>query len=179
MPYNQVDDSDSVLRLSPGLAVQDRFTPANFAALSADDLDLGSTAPALLPDGLIFQIGKQGIGYVLDGSRLGGTGGELASSDLCEGGFGGDAVDGSTVVFSCYTSLRAIEVTPAGQDPHPVVGDRLRRGTSDHRRRRGLGRQPGRSALRLPPLRRQAGVLHHDRPCGHRLPRACPPPARA
>ena len=114
-PYNQVDDSDSVLRLSPGLAVQDRFTPANFATLSADDLDLGSTAPALLPDGLIFQIGKQGTGYVLDGSRLGGTGGELASSDLCEGGFGGDAVDGSTVVFSCYTSLRAIEVTPAGQ----------------------------------------------------------------
>ncbi len=112
MPYAQVDDSDSVLRLSPGLAVQDRFTPAGFAALSADDLDLGSTAPALLPDGLIFQIGKQGIGYVLDGSRLGGTGGELASSDLCEGGFGGDAVDGSTVVFSCYTSLRAIEVTP-------------------------------------------------------------------
>jgi PQQ-like domain len=112
MPYDQVDDSDSVLRLSPGLAVQDRFTPTNFAALSAHDLDLGSTAPALLPDGLIFQIGKQGIGYVLDGSRLGGTGGELASSDLCEGGFGGDAVDGSTVVFSCYTSLRTIEVTP-------------------------------------------------------------------
>jgi outer membrane protein assembly factor BamB len=114
-PYGQVDDSDSVLRLSPGLAVQDRFTPANFAALSADDLDLGSTAPALLPDGLIFQIGKQGTGYVLDGSRLGGTGGELASTDLCEGGFGGDAVDGSTVVFSCYTSLRAIQVTPAAR----------------------------------------------------------------
>jgi outer membrane protein assembly factor BamB len=112
MPEDQVDDSDSVLRLSPGLAVQDRFTPANFAALSAGDLDLGSTAPALLPDGRIFQIGKQGTGYVLDGSRLGGTGGELASSHLCEGGFGGDAVDGSTVVFSCYTSLRAIQVTP-------------------------------------------------------------------
>jgi outer membrane protein assembly factor BamB len=111
MPYDQVDDSDSVLRLSPDLAVQDRFTPANFAALSAGDLDLGSTAPALLPDGLIFQIGKQGIGYVLDGSRLGGTGGELASSGLCEGGFGGDAVDGSSVVFSCYSSLRAIQVT--------------------------------------------------------------------
>jgi len=115
LPYNQVDDSDSVLRLSPGLAVQDRFTPANFAALSASDLDLGSTAPALLPDGLIFQIGKQGIGYVLDGSRLGGTGGELASSDLCEGGFGGDAVDDSTVVFSCYTSLRVIEVAPSAR----------------------------------------------------------------
>jgi outer membrane protein assembly factor BamB len=112
MPDDQVDDSDSVLRLSAGLAVQGRFTPASFAALSSGDLDLGSTAPALLPDGLIFQIGKQGTGYVLDGGRLGGTGGELASSDLCEGGFGGDAVDGSTVVFSCYTSLRAIQVTP-------------------------------------------------------------------
>ncbi len=114
-PYDQIDDSDSVLRLSAGLAVQDRFTPANFVALSADDQDLGSTAPALLPDGLVFQIGKQGIGYVLDGSRLGGTGGELASADLCEGGFGGDAVDGSTVVFSCYTSLRAVDVTATGQ----------------------------------------------------------------
>jgi outer membrane protein assembly factor BamB len=114
-PYDQVDDSDSVLRLSPDLAVEDRFTPGNFAALSADDQDLGSTAPALLPDGLIFQIGKEGTGYVLDGSRLGGTGGELASSDLCEGGFGGDAVDGTTVVFSCYTSLRAIEVTAAAR----------------------------------------------------------------
>ena len=115
MPADQVDDSDSVLRLSPDLAVQDRFTPANFAALSSEDQDLGSTAPALLPDGLVFQIGKQGTGYVLDGSRLGGTGGELASAGLCEGGFGGDAVDGSTVVFSCYTSLRAIQVTPAAQ----------------------------------------------------------------
>ena len=163
MPPDQVDDSDSVLRLGPDLAVQDRFTPANFVALSSDDQDLGSTAPALLPGGLVFQIGKQGTGYVLDGNRLGGTGGELASADLCEGGFGGDAVDGSTVVFSCYTSLRAIEVTPAAADPRPVVGDRLRRGTADHRRRRGLGRQPGRCALRLPPLRRHVGVLRRDR----------------
>src|SRR6202042_2301168 len=115
MPFDQIDDSDSVLRLGPDLAVQDRFTPANFVALSSDDQDLGSTAPALLPGGLVFQIGKQGTGYVLDGNRLGGTGGELASAGLCEGGFGGDAVDGSTVVFSCYTSLRAIQVTPAGQ----------------------------------------------------------------
>jgi hypothetical protein len=31
---------------------------------------------------------------------------------VCEGGFGGDAVDGGTVVFSCYNSLRAVNVTP-------------------------------------------------------------------
>jgi outer membrane protein assembly factor BamB len=111
MPHNQVADSDSVLRLSPTLAVQSLFTPSNFVSLSADDQDLGSTAPALLPGGLVFEVGKEGVGYVLDGSRLGGTGGELTSATLCEGGFGGDAVDGSTVVFSCYRSLRAVEVT--------------------------------------------------------------------
>ena len=112
MPYDQVDDSDSVLRLSPDLTVQDRFTPANFVSLSSGDQDLGSTAPALLPDGLVFQVGKEGVGYVLDGTRLGGTGGELTSASVCEGGFGGDAVDGSTVVFSCYDGLRALQVTP-------------------------------------------------------------------
>jgi hypothetical protein len=118
-PYDQVDDSDSVLRLSPDLQVEDRFTPANFVSLSSGDQDLGSTAPALLPDGLIFQVGKQGAGYLLDGTRLGGTGGELASSDVCEGGFGGDAVDGGTVVFSCYSSLRAVNVTPGTDGAAP------------------------------------------------------------
>jgi outer membrane protein assembly factor BamB len=111
-PYDQVDDSDSVLRLSQDLTVESRFTPANFESLSADDQDLGSTVPALLPDGLVFQVGKEGVGYVLDGTQLGGTAGELTSASVCEGGFGGDAVDGSTVVFSCYDSLRALQVTP-------------------------------------------------------------------
>jgi outer membrane protein assembly factor BamB len=119
MPVDQVDDSDSVLRLSPSLQAEDRFTPANFQALSAGDQDLGSTAPALLPDGLVFQVGKEGIGYVLNGSRLGGTGGELTSASVCDGGFGGDAVDGSTVVFSCYSSLRAVQVTPGANDAAP------------------------------------------------------------
>jgi outer membrane protein assembly factor BamB len=111
MPYDQVADSDSVLRLSPTLAVESLFTPSNYESLSANDQDLGSTAPALLGDGLVFEVGKEGVGYVLSGTRLGGTGGELTSANVCEGGFGGDAVDGSTVVFSCYRSLRAVQVT--------------------------------------------------------------------
>src|SRR5260370_2069581 len=75
-PADQLGDSDSVLRLSPLLKVIDRFTPANFTSLSANDLDLASTAPALLPGGLIFQIGKESVGYVLDSSRLGGSRGQ-------------------------------------------------------------------------------------------------------
>lgn len=120
-PVDQIDDSDSVLRLSPSLQVEDRFTPSNFTSLSAHDQDLGSTAPALVPDGLVFQVGKQGIGNVLNGSHLGGTGGALTSAHVCEGGFGGDAVDGSTVVFSCYQSLRAIQITPGARGAAPSL----------------------------------------------------------
>jgi polyvinyl alcohol dehydrogenase (cytochrome) len=120
-PFDAIDDSDSVLRLSPTLTVQGRFTPTNFEQLSSGDLDLGTTAPAVLPDGLIFMVGKQGIGYVLDASKLGGTGGQLASAQLCEGGFGGDVVDGSTVVFSCFSSLRAVKITPGKGKAAPKI----------------------------------------------------------
>jgi outer membrane protein assembly factor BamB len=111
-PYDQVDDSDSVLRLSPKLALVDRFTPTNYVSLSTDDLDLGSTSPVLLPDGLVFEAGKQGVGYLLDGTHLGGTGGQLASAQACDGGFGGAAVDGDTLFLSCFNQLAAIGITP-------------------------------------------------------------------
>jgi outer membrane protein assembly factor BamB len=123
-PVTAVDDSDSVLRLGPELGVQGRFTPSNYEQLSANDLDLGSTDPALLPGGLIFMVGKQGIGYVLNGAKLGGTGGQLASAQVCEGGFGGDAVDGGTVVFSCFSSLRAVQVTQGTHGAKPKISAR-------------------------------------------------------
>ena len=127
MLADQVDDSDSVLRLSPSLQAEDRFTPSNFQALSAGDKDLGSTAPALLPDGLVFQVGKQGIGYVLNGTRLGGSGGELTSATVCEGGFGGDAVDGSTVVSLLQQPARRPDHAgrQRGRAPPPCAVDRV------------------------------------------------------
>jgi hypothetical protein len=124
MPFDQIDDSDSVIRLGPELGVRGIFTPTNWEPLSADDQDLGSTAPALLPGGLVFEVGKQGVGYVLNGAKLGGTGGQLASAQVCEGGFGGDAVDGDTVVFSCYSSLRAIQVIPGKNGAAPKISAR-------------------------------------------------------
>jgi len=116
-PYDAVDDSDSVLRLGPTLRLESRFTPSDFAHLSADDLDLGTTSPALVPDGKVVMVGKQGIAYLLDGTRLGGTGGDLASLPLCDGAFGGDAVEHSTVVVSCYDQLATLTVVvgPAGR----------------------------------------------------------------
>jgi outer membrane protein assembly factor BamB len=121
MPVDKIDDSDSVLRLSQRMTVLSLFTPSDFKSLSANDQDLSSTAPALLPGGLVFQVGKEGVGYVLRDRKLGGTGGEVASANVCEGGFGGDAVDGHTVVFSCFSSLHAIRIIPARKGGRPRI----------------------------------------------------------
>ena len=73
---------DSVLVLSPdGKRLLKHWTPANQAELNASDLDLGSTAPALLADGYFVQGGKDGQLRLLRLSSLAGvnatTGGEL------------------------------------------------------------------------------------------------------
>jgi hypothetical protein len=120
-PVDAVDDSDSVIRLSPGLKQIGRFTPPNFEQLSSQDLDLGSTSPAPLPSDMVFMIGKQGVGYVLDGSRLGGTGGELASSQVCSGAAGGDAAEANTVVISCYDGLFAVRVEAGASGKAPTL----------------------------------------------------------
>lgn len=72
------DYGDSVLRLAtPGLGVGDYFTPYNQASMSADDLDLGSGGPLLLPDQtsgiphLLITAGKDGTIYVLNRDNLG------------------------------------------------------------------------------------------------------------
>jgi len=73
---------DSVLALAPGATrIAHTYTPANQAALNAEDLDLGSTAPAILSerDLVVVQGGKDGVLRVVAlGDRgVGGTGGEL------------------------------------------------------------------------------------------------------
>lgn len=120
-PFDAVDDSDSVLRLGPGLRLVGRFTPSDFATLSARDEDLGSTSPAVLPGGLLFQAGKQGVGYLLRADRLGGTGGQLASVELGDGAFGGDAAVGDTVVVSCFDQLVALRVTAPSGGRRPAL----------------------------------------------------------
>jgi outer membrane protein assembly factor BamB len=73
---------DSVLRLSPnGARLLASWTPRNQAELDSGDVDLGSTAPAILGRRLAAQSGKDGLVRLLRlpglGGRLGRTGGEL------------------------------------------------------------------------------------------------------
>jgi polyvinyl alcohol dehydrogenase (cytochrome) len=126
------DGSDSVTALTPRLTRVGIFAPANWRMLSADDLDLGSSSPALLSDGRILQVGKQGVGYLLDAAQLGGVGGQLASGPVCGAGFGGPAVLGTVVYEPCLTGLAAVDTAggrvqvrwhgPAGVGGSPVLG---------------------------------------------------------
>jgi outer membrane protein assembly factor BamB len=82
-PWNGTTDwGDSLLVLSPDASrLLEHWTPATQADLNTSDLDLGSTAPALLSGGYVVQGGKDGKLRLLSLSRLAGatatTGGEL------------------------------------------------------------------------------------------------------
>jgi hypothetical protein len=120
-PTNAVDNSDSVVRLGPGLGVEGTFTPTNFEYLSANDKDLGTTSPVLLPDDMVFMIGKEGVAYIVGAYNLDRVGGQRAQLDVCSGGFGGDAASGSTVVVSCFDGLYAVHVTPPSGTAKPKL----------------------------------------------------------
>jgi outer membrane protein assembly factor BamB len=126
------DGSDSVIALSTKLERTGVFAPARWPQDNAQDLDLGSMAPALLPSGRILQVGKSGIGYLLDGHALGGVNGQLADGAVCPA-FGGAAVTQTIVYVPCYgTGMSAVNVAdgrihvlwrgPAGANGSPVIG---------------------------------------------------------
>jgi outer membrane protein assembly factor BamB len=78
----KTDWGDSVVVLSPdGKQLLKHWTPANQARLNQQDLDLGSTAPALLSGGYFVQGGKDGQLRLLQLAKLAGadptTGGDL------------------------------------------------------------------------------------------------------
>jgi hypothetical protein len=104
---SQYDGSNSVTALSAGLQRTGIFAPADWRQLSAADLDLGSMSPALLADGQILQVGKSGVGYLLNAAHLGGVGGQLASGQVCAA-FGGAAVTDTVVYVPCMTGLAAV-----------------------------------------------------------------------
>ena len=108
------DDSDSVLELSPTMQLLDSFTPSTWKSDNDTDADLASTAPVLLPNGTVFQVGKLRTAYLLDGAHLGGIGGQEAETP----GFCGSDPDGGaaqlngTVFVPCGDGLRSVTPTP-------------------------------------------------------------------
>ena len=110
-PY---DGSDSVFELSSQLSLEQLFAPSDWSSDNSNDRDLGSSTPALLPNGTAFQAGKSQTGYLLSQAALGGIGGQLASIPLCAGANvdGGHTVVGSVVYIPCLTGIEAVQTSP-------------------------------------------------------------------
>jgi polyvinyl alcohol dehydrogenase (cytochrome) len=112
-PGEPFDDSDAVIELSPSLRAVGDFAPSDWAQLNETDGDLDSTGPAVLPGSMSLIVGKAGTGYLLDTGHLGGVGGQVGSTQVCEGtgAFGADAVAGETVYVPCTDGLAAVAVS--------------------------------------------------------------------
>ena len=139
-PY---DDSDSVLELSPSLRLEQYFAPASWPADNADDLDM-STEPALLGDGGVVAAGKSRIAYLLDGSRLGGIGGQQAASrrSAATDVDGGVAWVGTSVFLPCLSGIIAVRADESPRLAPSAVEFGNGRRPADRGRRTGLDHQP-------------------------------------
>ena len=117
---NNYDHGNSIVELAPDRTELDHFAPTTWATDSAADLDLGSTGPSLLADGLIFQAGKNGTAYLVDANHLGGIGGQKYQAPLCRD-FGGNAYQAPIIYVACTDGVRAVEVIGPVSDPAFVV----------------------------------------------------------
>lgn len=134
------DFGNSVIKLSPELEkVVDWFAPSNWADLDTSDTDLGSVGPAILAANInnskesatkdvngnnnftapgnnnsssnIFQIGKEGVGFILRGDRLGGINGQVFSAPVCNNGaYGGTAFAAPYLYIPCRDGLVALKL---------------------------------------------------------------------
>src|SRR5262249_11199744 len=87
----------------------------NSPQLNQTDSDLGSVGPTLLGGDRLFVIGKEGLGLVLAAAHLGGTGGQLFSQPVCDGGaFGGLAYRPPFVYVPCTDGLAALRMSGTG-----------------------------------------------------------------
>jgi outer membrane protein assembly factor BamB len=106
------DNSDSVLELSSTFHLLQYFAPTSWSSDNAHDFDL-SMAPALLANGQVVASGKSSHAYLLNGSHLGGIGGQGAElASVCGDDVdGGTAVMGTTVFLPCLSGVVALQVT--------------------------------------------------------------------
>jgi hypothetical protein len=120
---------DSVLRLSSDARrLLGNWTPRNQSELNAGDVDLGSTAPALLGDGLVVQGGKAAKLDVLAIARLNGSpspgprlGGEVQELPAP----GGAGVFSAPAVWHHRGSTTVFVATQSGTAAYRFAGRRL------------------------------------------------------
>ena len=97
------DFGESVLKLDPTLHRLANFSNSN----AVNDEDLGSSGPSLLRNNMVFEVGKQHVGYLLDTRNLA----QLQSITTCGGNaFGGTAFDGAHLYVPCQEHIKQVNV---------------------------------------------------------------------
>jgi hypothetical protein len=72
--------------------------------------------PVLLPGGLVFEIGKGGLGYLLNAGSLGrAVGSPVYSHSVCSGSWGGAIYDQGVVYVTCSDGIHALQLDTAGR----------------------------------------------------------------
>lgn len=107
------DFGDAVVKLNAAASPPlDWWAPTNWRTLDRTDADLGSSMPTLLPRGFLFQSGKDGNGYIVNGAHLGNVSAPASQvSGFCSGGsFGGSVFEpaNSTIYAACKSGLKAL-----------------------------------------------------------------------
>jgi outer membrane protein assembly factor BamB len=124
------DYQESVIKLDSNLNRLDWWSPLNWSSLDSHDRDLGSSMPVLLPDGLVFEIGKAGEGYLLNASNLGrtNTGPPLYSAPVCNGSWGGAIYVNGVIYVTCADGLHALSLNTGNDTFAPLSGWQLNSG---------------------------------------------------
>jgi outer membrane protein assembly factor BamB len=79
----------------------------NLSTFPGGDRDLGSVGPAVLPNNLLFQTGKQRVGYLIDRTTMTAR----QQLNVCSGeAFGGTAFDGSRLFVPCTDHIQEVNV---------------------------------------------------------------------
>ncbi|HTR88615.1 MAG TPA: PQQ-binding-like beta-propeller repeat protein, partial [Solirubrobacteraceae bacterium] len=107
------------------------FEPPTWRQEGNNDLDLSSAGPELLPGGLLFQAGKDGVGYLIDEAAMEGGAPAVYSHEVCggHGSFGGDAYASGVIYIPCTNGVQALAYnesartfTPLWQGPADALG---------------------------------------------------------
>ncbi len=79
-----------------------------FKTFPGGDNDLSSVAPSILPNSMLFQIGKQQTGFLVDTNTMT----SLKSLHMCDGvnAFGTNAFDGSRLFVPCLNHIQEVNI---------------------------------------------------------------------
>ena len=107
-PDNTGNFGESVLKFDSTAAMH---RTGAFKTFPGGDNDISSVAPSILPNNMIFQIGKQQTGFLIDTTNMT----QLQSLHMCNGveAFGANAFDGSHLFVPCSNHIQEVNVDVA------------------------------------------------------------------